>query len=122
MSQKVTLSDNQKIIISMTDQLSDLSKAKIRLIFLGHVEDAEKVSKSYEKLSEKIDLLIAKVMSEWLIDKQALLTSLNETNKKIDDSIDHIRKNVKTAEKVVKLLKQADKVIEIATDILQKAS
>ena len=118
MAQKVELNDNQKIIISMTDQLSDLAKAKIRLMFLNRSKEVQDVKDKYNTLSEIIDSLIAKEMEQWNIDKQSALKSLNKTNAEIDDSIDHIKKNLKTTKKVVKLLKQADKVIEVGTEIL----
>ncbi|MDD2468072.1 MAG: hypothetical protein PHI97_29185 [Desulfobulbus sp.] len=120
MASIVELNENQKIIISMTDQLADLTKIKIRLIFLSEAEKANEILAKYNTLSDKIDELIANEMHEWNIEKEATLIALNKTNNKIDDAIDKIEKKVKIAENVVKALKQADKVIEIATDIISK--
>lgn len=116
----VELNENQKIIISMTDQLADLTKIRIRLIFLGEAEMANEILAKYNTLSDKIDELIANEMHEWDIEKEAILIALNTTNNEIDDAIDKIKKKLQIAENVVKALKQADKVIEIATDIINK--
>lgn len=112
------MTEQEKILNTLINQKAECLKLVVTLKIQSKLEEADSVKGKALVLSAKIDDLLGKSMDEWVIDSKALLDDLTIANKEIKASIGQIKKAQKTAENVIKFLKNIDKVIEIASKIL----
>lgn len=112
------MTEQEEILNTLINQKAECYKLVVTLRIQNKTIEADNVKGKALVLSAKIDELLGKSMDEWVIDTKALLDDLTIVNKEIKTSIDQIKKALKTAENVVKFLKNIDKVIDIASKII----
>ena len=92
---------------------------EIDLSFKGMDDDAEKVKAKNTKLSEKVDNLLANIMQDWIDDTASgVVEELKKINRKIQDTIRDVKKDIELAKNVVKALGYLDEAIKFATNLL----
>ncbi len=92
---------------------------EIDLSFKGMDDDAEKVKTKNTELSEKVDNLLKNIMQDWIDDTSSgVVEELKNINRKIQDTIRDIKKDIKIAKNVVKALGYLDEAIKFAIDLL----
>lgn len=112
------ITEQEEILNTLINQKADCYKLVVTLKMQNETTEADEVKKKALVLSATIDDLLGKSMDEWVVDTNALLNDLTIVNNEIKAAIDQINKALKTAENVVKFLKNIDKVIDIASKIL----
>jgi hypothetical protein len=107
---------------TVLDRLSitkrNAQKLEIRLHFQGDEDEAAKVRVKSEKLSKKIDKLLAALMTDWMDSSEVTTKSLEKVNRGILRVIEEIKDEIDVAKKVVKALGYLDDAINIATKLL----
>ena len=93
-------------------------RAEIRLRFQRKDEDADKIAKQNKKLSKQIDMLIAQSMRQWNGSASAIISDMKQSNTKLQKSVNSIKKKMKVAENVVKIIGYIDDGIERATKLI----
>jgi sugar-specific transcriptional regulator TrmB len=92
---------------------------EIDLSFKGMDDDAEEVKAKNTELSEKVDNLLSNIMKDWIDDTAlGVAKELQKINRKIQDTISDIKKDIEIAKNVVKILSYLDEAIKFAIGLL----
>jgi hypothetical protein len=88
--------------------------AELSLRFQDKTDEAEKIWESTTRLSTEIDIMLGKIMEEWLGRADPVLKGLNAAIAKLETSVSGIKKDIKTAQNVVKVVGLLDDAVAIA--------
>lgn len=88
--------------------------AVIHLKLHNETAQADKVRECTERLSEEIDILLIKMMDEWLAMASTVTQQLVDATSNIATAIVDIKKQIQIAQNVVKVLGYLDDVVAIA--------
>lgn len=110
--------EKEKVLDRLSITKRNAHKLEIRLRFRGDEDGAAKVRTKSERLSKKIDKLLAALMTDWMGSLEVTTKSLEKVNKDILRVIDEIKDEIDAAKKVVKALGYLDDAINIATKLL----
>ena len=92
---------------------------EVRLLLAGKSEEAGKVAKRSKALTRQIEKLLGQVMDEWAGESTKIIADLKTANAGLQTSITNIKKNVKTAENIVKAVGLIDDAIVIARGLIR---
>lgn len=108
---------------SVVDQLLMVKRKghmlEIDLRFEKMEDEAEEVKGKTDKLSEEIENLLADLMKDWVGSAKETIESIKKTNKKLQDAIRDIKKDVEVAKNIVKAVGFLDEAIVIAVNLLK---
>lgn len=107
-----------KAIAALSESSDAAEKLALRLRFRGKDDEADVIDEKGAVIDRLAEDLLAQAMSDWIKDSEAILAEMLEANKEIEAAINDIAKDVKVAEKVVKVTKSLDKVIKKVTELL----
>lgn len=88
--------------------------AELSLRLQDKTDEAEKIWESTARLSTEIDIMLGKIMEDWLGRADPLLKGLNAATAKLESAVGAIKKDVKTAQNVVKVVGLLDDAVTIA--------
>jgi ABC-type transporter Mla subunit MlaD len=88
--------------------------AELSLRLQDKTDGAEKVWESTARLSTEIDIMLGKIMEEWLGRADQIIKGLNAANAKLETAVSGIKGNIKTAQNVVKVVGLLDDAVAIA--------
>jgi DNA integrity scanning protein DisA with diadenylate cyclase activity len=91
---------------------------EIDLMFKEMEADAKKVKTKTNKLSKKVDSLLAALMQDWIGSAKLTIESIKKTNENLQKTIRDIKKDVEVAKNIVKAIGYLDDVIMIAANLL----
>jgi hypothetical protein len=114
---KMTEESKQEVIQGFLVSKQEAHVAEISLRFKGKGDEADKFARDATKLSDKIDMLLAQVMDDWLGDSETVIQGIKKANTSLQQSVQNIKQGVKTAENVAKAIGFIDDLIAIATQI-----
>ena len=100
----------QRLLVTKQKAIS----MKVRLLLRDKKDDAKKVRKKSRALSRQIDKLLGQVMDEWQDQGTKIIKEIKTVNSALQKSITNIKKNVKTAQNIVKAIGLIDDAIAIA--------
>lgn len=110
--------EKEKVLDRLSITKRNAHKLEIRLRFKGDEDRAAKVKARSERLSKKIDKLLAALMTDWMGSSKVTIKSLETLNEEILTVIEEIKDEIDVAKKVVKALGYLDDAINIATKLL----
>ena len=87
---------------------------EVRLLLKGKEEEGKKVARKSKALSRQIDILLGQVMDEWQGQGNKIIKDIKSANADLQKSIAEIKRNVKTAQNIVKAIGLIDDAIVMA--------
>ena len=85
---------------------------------MGNITEADNVKRLYKKVEKQSDLLAAAMIDVWLGEMMMVDKSLKNANANLQRAITKIKKNVDTAQNIIKAVGLIDDVISIAKSLL----
>jgi hypothetical protein len=113
-----TPNEKEKFLSALIDTRSTGQTGEIRLRFQEKIAEAQQVKDACDRLTDEIDALTGQLMGEWLGNATKVIDDLNKRSTKIDNAVAAIKKKVKIAQNVVKLIGAIDDVVAIAKKAL----
>ena len=89
-----------------------------KLRMMGNITEADNVKKLYKKVEKQSDVLAAAMIDVWLGEMVVVDKSLKNANANLQRAITKIKKNVDTAQNIIKAVGLIDDVISIAKSLL----
>lgn len=112
-------SEKEAIIDKLINTKRKGHSLEIDLCFKGMDDDAKTIKDKSSELSRKIDDLLANIMRGWVDNTTAgAEEELKKVNRKIQDTIRKIKKEIEIAKNIVKATGYLDEAIKIAFDLL----
>ena len=109
--------DKLKLLDALMDARRQGQLAEISLRSQGLGDDAEKIRKSVTVLSAQIDVLIGRMMEDWLGQVDKAIGDMATCTKGLQTAVDQIRKKVAIAQTVVKALGFVDQAVATAAKV-----
>jgi hypothetical protein len=91
--------------------------AETNLRLQGKPDEADKVSPNNARLAAEIDILIARMMDEWLGNAELTIKGLLKINANLEAAVAEIKKQIDVARNVVKIMGLIDDAVAIAKNI-----
>jgi len=113
----ISPADKENLIDTFLETKRKGHRAEINLRFQGKSEDADKLAKRNKKLSTQIDKLIAQSMRQWNGSAATIISNMKQSNTKLQASVNNIKKKLKVAQNVVKIIGFIDEAIEKAAKL-----
>jgi hypothetical protein len=109
--------EKEKVLESLmgTHRQGQISEVSLRL--QGKPDEADKIKPGNTRLSGEIDILIGQMMDEWLGDAERAIKGLAKVNAKLEAAVAEIKKQINTAQNVVKVLGLLDEAVAIAKKV-----
>lgn len=115
----ITSKDQKEDILDLLIHTKRKSqKLELRLRMLKQQAEAKKVETARKKLSKKIDKLTVAAMRSWKGSAASTKTKVEKGNKDLQRSINSIKKKIKIAENVVKVVGYIDDAAKLAAKLL----
>jgi hypothetical protein len=113
-----TPNTKEKFLAALIDTRSAGQTGEIRLRFQEKTAEAEQVKVACDRLTDEIDTLTGQLMNEWLGNANKAIADLDKKSAVIDDAAADIKKKLKIAQNVVKLIGAIDDAVAIAKKAL----
>ena len=110
--------DKEKDLESLMAARRQGQLAELSLRFQGKPDEADKIWASNARLSTEIDILIGRMMEEWLGAADRATKDLAAANAKLEAAVADIKKQIEVAQKVVEVLGLLDDALAIAKKAL----
>jgi hypothetical protein len=110
--------DKEKLLESLMGIHRQGQVAEIRLRFQGGLDEGEKIWEGNIRLSMEIDILIGRIMEDWLGSAARATADLRKANTNLKTAIDDIRRQIEVAQNVVKVVGLLDEAVAIAKKAL----
>jgi uncharacterized protein with PhoU and TrkA domain len=91
---------------------------EIDLMFKGMETEAKNIRTQTNKLSKKVEILLADLMKNWIGSAKSAIESTRKTNQNLQKTIRDIKKDVEVAKNIVKAVGYLDEAIVIAVNLL----
>jgi len=108
---------NRRILRILLDIKNKAIDAEIKLLSDGKTADAEKLGERIDKLEYTIQKLRGVVLDDWLAKVDGFRTKIGQMNAEVQEAVDDIKDDIKTAERVVKLMGYIDDAVELAAKV-----
>jgi hypothetical protein len=109
--------EKEKVVESLMAAHRQGQLTEVSLRFQGKPDEADKVWQDNTRLSAEIDILIGRMMDEWLGDAESAIKGLAKANTKLEAAVDEIKKQINVAQNVVKIIGLLDDAIAIAKKV-----
>ena len=106
--------DKEKVLSSLMAAHRQGQITEVSLRLQGKPDEAEKIWQGNTRLSTEIDILIGRVMDEWLGDADHAIKGLTDVNTKVEAAAAEIKKQVNIAQNVIKVIGLLDDAVTIA--------
>ena len=93
------------------------STLEMTLRFKGKKDEADQVKNSNAKLQSQIDILLGKIIDDWLAQGTQITDEIKGLNTKLQRSIASIQNNVNTAQNIVKAVGLIDDAVALAAKV-----
>jgi hypothetical protein len=113
--------DKEKLLESLMGTHRQGQVAELRLRFQEEPDEAEKIWAANIRLSTEIDILLGRIMEDWLGSAARATADLRKANANLKAAIDDIQKQIKVAQNVVKVVGLLDEAVAIARKALTGA-
>jgi hypothetical protein len=113
-----TPNEKEKFLAALIDTRSAAQTAEIRLRFQERTTEAEQVKNACDELSDEIDTLTGQLMDDWVGNANKAIADLGKKSAVVDNAIGDIKKKLKIAQNVVKLIGAIDDAVAIAKKAL----
>jgi hypothetical protein len=113
--------EKEKFLGALLDTRSAAQTGEIRLRFQQQTAEADQVKEACDRLTDQIDTLTGQLMTEWLGNASKAILDLGKRSAAVDDAIASIKKKVKLAQSVTKLVGGLDDAVAIAKKVLMAA-
>ena len=110
--------DKEKVLESLMAARRQGQLAELSLRFQGKSDEAEKIWEGTTRLSTEIDILIGRMMEDWLGAAHRAIRDLTVANDKIDAAVADIKRQIQIAQNVVKVIGFLDDAVAIAKKAL----
>ncbi len=110
--------DKEKVLESLMGVRRQGQLAELCLRFQNKTDEAEKIWEGNAHLSTEIDILLGRMMEEWLGRSDQAIKGLTAANTKLEAAVADIKKQVKVAQNVVKVVGLLDDAVAIAKKAL----
>jgi hypothetical protein len=110
--------DKEKVIEFLMAARRQAQLAEVSLRFQGKPDEAEKIWERNTRLSAEIDILIGRIMEEWLAAADRVIKKLTAINAKLETTIADIKRKIDVAQNVVKVVGFLDDAVGIAKKII----
>lgn len=107
-------SDKENILESLMSVRRQGQLAELNLRFQGESEEADSVWGATARLSTEIDILIGRMMQDWLGSAKSVKKSIESLNSKIETAASDIKKQTRIAQNVVKVVGLLDDGVDLA--------
>lgn len=116
-----TPTEKEKFLAALMDSRRAGQTAEVRLRFQGNTAEAEEVKEAGDRLTDEIDTLTGELMTDWLANANKAIADITKKSDAIDDAVADIKKKLKIAQNVVKLIGALDDAVAIAKKVLLAA-
>jgi hypothetical protein len=99
------------LITRMITSLGKLTNIEARLRWSGDIAAADEIKAKHDELREQIDILRGRVADQWTKDAAQVEEGIRKANTKVQASIRDIKKKIKIAENVVKVIGQVNDAV-----------
>lgn len=113
-----TPTEKEKFLAALMDTRSAAQTGEIRLRFQQQTAEADQVKDACDRLTAEIDTLTGQLMTEWLGNADKAVVDLGKRAAAVDDAIANIKKKVKIAQSLTKLVGGLDDAVAIAKKVL----
>jgi hypothetical protein len=110
--------DKEKVLESLMAARRQGQLAELSLRFQNKPDDANKIWEGNARLSTEIDILIGRMMDEWTGRADTAIKGLTAANTKLEAAVADIKKQIKIAQNVVKVVGFLDDAVAIAKKVL----
>jgi hypothetical protein len=110
--------DNAHAIAALRAARAAALDARMALRLLGNEDEAQQVQRRAKQLSNRIDVMIGKMMTDWIAETSSLTSTLVAKQADLDAAVAALRKNQKVAQQVVSILGILDDAIAIAAKLI----
>ncbi len=104
-----------RILLSIKDRAIDV---EFNLRVEGREEEAAKLGQEIDRLNDIIRDLRGKILDDLIANVPNLRKEMVKMNSEVQEAIDDIKDDIETAEKVVKLIGQIDKIVGFLKPLL----
>jgi hypothetical protein len=108
----------EKVIESLMAEHRQGQLTEVSLRLQGKPDEADKVWQDNTRLSAEIDILIGRMMDEWLGDAERTIKGLAKANTKLEAAVAEIKKQINVAQNVVKIIGLLDDAVAIAKKVV----
>lgn len=113
--------DKEKVLESLMAARRQGQLAELSLRFRNKPDEAEKIRGGNARLSTEIDILIGRMMEEWIGRADTAIKGLTAANTKLEAAVADIKKQIQIAQNVVKVVGFLDDAVAIAKKVLAAA-
>ena len=110
--------DKEKVLESLMAARRQGQLAELSLRFQNKPDEADRIWEGNTRLSTEIDILIGRRMEEWMGRADPAIKGLTAANTKLEAAVADIRKQIKIAQNVVKVIGFLDDAVAIAKKVL----
>ncbi len=104
-----------RILLAIKNRAIDV---EVDLLVDGKDEEAKRLGLTIDKLDVTIRDLRGAILDDWLVKVPSLRKELARMSAEVQEAIDDIKDDIETAQRVVKLIGQIDKVIGFLKPLL----
>lgn len=116
-----TPTDKEKVLESLMAARRQGQLAELSLRFQNKADDANRIREGTTRLSAEIDILLGRMMEEWAGRADTAIKGLTAANSKLETTVVDIKKQIKIAQNVVKVIGFLDDAVAIAKKIAAAA-
>ncbi len=109
----------EKVMESLMAEQRQGQITEIHLRLQERPDEAEKVWQGNSRLSAEVDILIGRIMDEWLGDAERAIKGLAKINTKLETAAADIKKQIDVAKNVVKIIGLLDDAVAIAKKVVK---
>ncbi len=110
--------DKEKVLESLMAARRQGQLAELTLRFQGRPAEAENIREGNARLSTEIDILIGRMMEDWLGAADRATKDLATANARLEAAVADIKKQIEVAQNVVEVLGLLDDALAIAKKAL----
>lgn len=115
---KYEITDKERILESLIAIRRQGQLSEINLRLQNKTIEADKVWEYTSRLSIEIDILIGRMMDEWLSAADLVTAALMDANTKITSVVTDIKEQIKIASNVIAVLRYLDDAVVIAKKVV----
>lgn len=115
----ISVDEKEAALIALMDRRRLGQIAELSLRAQNHASEADEIWRSVTRLSAEIDILIGKMMDDWDSKIDSVTKRLVKANGKLQLAVDEIKRDIKIAQNVVKVIGLLDDAIGIAQKLVK---
>ena len=110
--------EKEKVVESLMTARRQGQLAELSLRFQNKPEEAENIWERNVRLSTEIDILIGRLMEEWIGHADQAIKGLTVANTKLEAAVADIKKQIDVAQNVINVVGFLDDAVAIAKKVM----